>query len=440
MDDIKKNRYIQIQQQLDNRSKFFCPAKWNELYLYLNHGNTNSCHHPIPQKIPAELLTDPFVLHNTPHKLKQQQLMIDGKRPDECHMCWHIEDADPAVLSDRVAKSLLWQQDIDTLQVNKHHVPKFIEVVFDNLCNLNCSYCDSGQSSSWATHIKKSPLELNTDYRNLYSTVHISPGSTVDIYLQAWLTWWDLIRKQVDTLKISGGEPLISPNFWKFFEVLGHAPQLKFAINSNLSVDSKYLDKLATQSKNFKSIRISTSIDSKDSVAEYARKGLDYNLLYNNIHHWCKTSPDNCFMILQSTVNIFSIWGFADFIDLCAEFKTQYPNKMQAFYTTVVRFPEFQSISLLPHAIRLHLANSIKERWLQHHQTFGDSENLLINKILSYLQNDPVPLVNLDRTDLEKDLVTFIDYYDQIGKHQLKTTFPKMFVEWIDLLRQHTVQ
>ena len=77
---------------LQERSDFFCTAKWNELFLYLNHGLCNSCHHPIPHEIPKELLGDPNVLHNTPHKLAQQQLMIDGKRPKECHMCWHIED------------------------------------------------------------------------------------------------------------------------------------------------------------------------------------------------------------------------------------------------------------------------------------------------------------------------------------------------------------
>jgi organic radical activating enzyme len=269
--------------------------------------------------------------------------------------------------------------------------------------------------------------------------VHISPGSTADIYLQAWLTWWELIRKQVDVLKISGGEPLISPNFWKFFEVLGHAPQLKFAINSNLSVKTTYLDKLITQSNNFKSILISASIDGKDHLAEYVRKGLDYRLLHDNMHHWCKTSPSNCHLVLQSTVNVFSIWGFADFIDLYAELKTQYPDKVQSFYTTVVRFPEFQSLSLLPKTIRLHLANSIEEKCLQHDGIFLDSENLLINKILSYLKNDPLPQISIERRDLEKDLVTFIDYYDQIGTRRLATTFPQMFVEWIDTLRQNNI-
>ena len=431
-------RYIPIKQQLNARSEFFCPAKWNELFLYLNHGNSNSCHHPIPHRIPLELLQDPAVLHNTPHKLAQQQLMIDGKRPEECHMCWHIEDADPDVISDRITKSLVWEKDIEQLTVDTHHVPKFIEVVFDNLCNLNCSYCDSGQSSSWAAHIKKDPLQLLTDYRQLYSTVHIAPGSTINAYQQAWLAWWDSIRQQVETLKISGGEPLISPNFWQFFDVLGSAPQLKFAINSNLSVKPQYLDRLASVGDNFKSVRISVSIDGQGPMAEYARKGLDYQLLLDNAHRWCSTSPDNCYMTFQSTVNIFSVWGFADFIDLCAEFKAQYANKIQPFYTTVVRFPEFQSVSLLPKSIRLDLANNIQSTF-NRHLIFGEAEQVLVNKILSYLRNDPAPLTNINKEDLEKDLVSFIDYYEQIGTHKLDKTFPDVFTNWVAILRQNTI-
>ena len=59
-------------QKLKEKSEFFCTAKWNELYLYLNHGLTNSCHHPIPQEIPIELARiNPSVLHNTPHNNKK---------------------------------------------------------------------------------------------------------------------------------------------------------------------------------------------------------------------------------------------------------------------------------------------------------------------------------------------------------------------------------
>ena len=117
---------------LQERSDFFCTAKWNELYLYLNHGLSNSCHHPIPHAIPAELLSDPNVLHNTPHKLAQQQLMINGQRPEECHMCWHIEDLGDDIISDRILKSSDNRADIQKLKVDSTHVPRFLEVVFDD--------------------------------------------------------------------------------------------------------------------------------------------------------------------------------------------------------------------------------------------------------------------------------------------------------------------
>ena len=430
------SKYIEIKKQLDQRSNFFCPAKWTELFLYLNHGNTNSCHHPIPHRIPKELLSDPYVLHNTPFKLEQQQLMLVGQKPTECHMCWHIEEADPSAMSDRFVKGLQWKDDIDQLTIDPHGVPKLIEVVFDNLCNLNCSYCDSGQSSSWAAKLHTKTIELKTDYRQLYSKIHVKPGTIDQDYYQAWLKWWPEIRHKVDTLKISGGEPLISNYFWGFFDILGHAPQLKFSINSNLVVQQDRVQRLIDQSSNFKSIKIAVSIDGKGSIAEYARKGMNYQQLISNIEYWCKHSPDNCTISPQSTVNIFSIWGFADFLDLCAELRQRYPTKLVTFYSTLVRFPEFQSVTLLPKELRYNLAQDIEATWKRNHDVFDETEVLYINKILSYLRSEPQRLVGLDTDDLLSDLISFVDYYDEFGQHQLNDVFPAEFSDWIKLTSQ----
>jgi MoaA/NifB/PqqE/SkfB family radical SAM enzyme len=210
-----------------------------------------------------------------------QQQMIDGQRPQECHMCWHIEDLDPDVVSDRVIKSQLWQNDISTLQVDAHHVPKFIEVVFDNYCNLSCSYCDSGQSSSWAEKISRQPLQLETDYRNLYNTVHIAPGSTKNNYVMAWNKWWAEIGTQVERLKISGGEPLLSKNVWQFFETLDSDLNV-LVINSNFSVSSSLVKRFAAFAGNFYKVTISASIDATGSIAEYSRQGLNYQLFFDS--------------------------------------------------------------------------------------------------------------------------------------------------------------
>jgi organic radical activating enzyme len=423
-----------IHKILETKSEFFCPAKWTELYLYLNHGNSNSCHHPIPHEIPKELLDDPAVLHNTPHKLKMQQLMLDGHRPDECHMCWHIEDADSAAISDRILKSQKWQQHIQDLTIDPHYVPSLIEVVFDNYCNLTCSYCDSGQSSSWATKIHSEPLLLETDQRQLYSKIHIAPGTTKSEYLDAWLRWWPTIQDQVEIIRVSGGEPLISKNFWKFVDSMGTVNKLDLAINSNLSVDSKYVKRLADRAGDFSSISIGASIDATGAVAEYARQGLDYSKFIANIEYWCSETPSNCSIYLQSTVNILNVWGLTDKFDLGIQLRQRYPGRVTDLYCTVVRSPEFQSIGILPAHLKLKLHKQMQSWAAKNGQYLTSEELIYIHKIISYLANAPISNHHFTQRQLEIDFVKFLQYYDHTSKQKYQDVYPAEFVEWVHTL------
>jgi pyruvate-formate lyase-activating enzyme len=420
-----------IHKILEAKSKFFCAAKWTELYLYLNHGSSNSCHHPIPHEIPEHLLSDPAVLHNTPHKLKMQQLMLDGHRPEECHMCWHIEDADPAAVSDRLVKSQQWQQHITDLKIDPHYVPQVIEVVFDNYCNLACSYCDSGQSSSWATRIHTDPLFLDSDQRQLYSKIHIEPGTTKTAYLDAWLKWWPEVRNHLQLIKVSGGEPLISKNFWKFVDSMGTATNLNLAINSNFSVDLKHIKRLADRAGDFASVNIGASIDATGDIAEYARQGLDYNRFLANVEYWCSQTPANCSIYLQSTVNILNVWGLTDKFDLNIQLRQRYPDRVQDLYCTVVRSPEFQSIGILPahlkQQLHLHMQN-----WAEKNQQYlTGEEQIYIRKIIGYLVNDPEPQHNFTKEQLKLDFVKFLKYYDRSSKHRYQAIYPAEFLDWI---------
>ena len=417
---------------LQERSDFFCTAKWDELYLYLNHGLSNSCHHPIPHTIPAELLSDPNVLHNTPHKLAQQQLMINGQRPEECHMCWHIEDLGNDIISDRIIKSSNNRADVQKLKVDPTHVPRFLEVVFDNTCNLSCSYCDGGQSSGWATKINHQPLYLETDYRNLYSKVPIKPGSTKEQYFNAWLEWLPMIKNKIQVLKVSGGEPLLSKNFWTFFNEFGANPQLRFDINSNLSVDQKLITRFFEKAHNYNGLNIGASIDGVGDMAEYARQGLDYKQFINNVEHWCKNSPDNCTIYLQSTVNIFNIFGLTDMFDLSLDLRQRYPNKVKNFYSTMVRFPEFQNISILPKETKNQLANQIESWYVANADKLLVTEQQIVKKNIAYLFNEPKFLKEIELKKLEIDLAKFIDYYDASAAVSFTKIYPAEFITWVN--------
>ena len=419
---------------LQEKSNFFCGGKWQELYLYLNHGLSNSCHHPLPHEIPEELLSDPYTLHNTPHKLKMQQLMMAGHRPNECHMCWQIEDADPEAVSDRMVKSQIYADSISTLHPDPHHVPRFIEVVFDNYCNLTCSYCDSGQSSSWATRITQQPLPLETDHRHLYSKVHIQPGSTKPAHLDAWLRWWPEIKHRVDKLKVSGGEPLMSPNFWQFAEYSA-SPTTNFSINSNFATKTQLIQKFIDYTSGFKSVLVSASVDAVGPIAEYARQGLDYELFLRNIEYYFNNSDSRFKFNLQSTVNIFSVWGFIDKLNLSLELKRRYPDRMYTMYTTVVKFPEFQSVLLLPEATTQRMAAEI-EQWLAQHETELElNEYSFISKIATYLKHRPAHVSQIDQHKLKFDFKQFLLYYNSYSQHNYADIYPAEFVDWVDSIK-----
>jgi organic radical activating enzyme len=346
-------------------------------------------------------------------------------------MCWHIEDLDPEVVSDRVIKSQMWHDDISTLQVDAHHVPKFIEVVFDNYCNLSCSYCDSGQSSSWAEKIHRQPLQLETDYRNLYNTVHIAPGSTKNNYVTAWNKWWAEIGSQVERLKISGGEPLLSKNVWQFFETL--RPDLNvLIINSNFSVASKIIDRFIEVTTPFKNVAVAASIDAVGDIAEYARQGLDYRQFLSNVDQWCGSNKAQNVLHLQSTVNALNIWGLTDKFDLSIELGRRYPGRINPFYSTLVRFPEFQSVTVLPIDLRHSLADHITAWFGKNNQWLSEREQSYVEKIIVYLNQDPEQLVKLDVTKLQIDFKKFIMYYDTSAKKSYKEIYPTEFVQWVD--------
>ena len=424
-----------VYKKLKKRSDFFCPAKWNELYLYLNHGLSNSCHHPIPHSIPLDLAKkNPSVLHNTPHKLEQQEKMVKGIRPTECHMCWHIEDSDENAISDRILKSVDSQDDIEKLIPDPTYIPKFIEVVFDNTCNLSCSYCDGGQSSTWANRIRKNPLHLDTDHRQLYSNVPIKPGSTISEYNDIWLKWFPQIKDRLETIKLSGGEPLLSQNCWKFIESIDDASNVALSVNSNMSVKTSLVKRLLDNSNKFKSLSVSASVDATGKMAEYARQGLDYDLFLKNCHYYLQQGKKNT-LKLQGTINVLNIFNFTELFDLRIELREQYNDQIADLYVTVVRHPEFQSINILPDNIRNVLILEFEEWHRAKCQLLSDKENVYFNKILSYIKTKPKSLKNHNVDMLKKDFYNFLQYYDKNSKDSYKKIYPDSFVKWVESLK-----
>ena len=145
------------QKKLEEISPTMCLAKWNQVSLHLPTGLTNSCYHPPLHQIdPTNLDSNPAELHNTPEKLKQRQQMLNGERPEGCSYCWKMEDT--GEMSDRHYRSgEPWAiQDFESIKnnpIDSGWTPRYVEVNFNNACNLKCSYCSPQFSTTWGQEI-----------------------------------------------------------------------------------------------------------------------------------------------------------------------------------------------------------------------------------------------------------------------------------------------
>ncbi|NBU99203.1 MAG: radical SAM protein, partial [Spirochaetia bacterium] len=173
---------------------------------------------------------------------------------------------------------------------------KTLELSFDRICNFACSYCNAGYSTTWANDIKNyGPYQyMKTEGGGQYQHdgKAFEPYGKFNIdnpYIEAFFKWWPNLSKDLQELRFTGGEPVMSNNFWRLMDIIKeqHLPHMALAVNSNLGMKSSILDKLVELTNNIdvRLFDLYTSNESYGAHAEYIRDGLVYeqwkkNLIY----------------------------------------------------------------------------------------------------------------------------------------------------------------
>lgn len=347
----------------------FCLAKWHHVTMYLQSGETHSCYHPQPHRIPlSEIIDNPSALHNTSEKKEERKLMLDGGKPNGCQYCWNIEAMGPDYISDRHIRNAsifteeryeqttkgLWNQNIN---------PEYIEINFGNECNFKCGYCHPKYSTSFYKEIEKyGPVttvknhRCDIDWMKLYQREDDNP------YVDAFWKWWPELRKTLTIMRITGGEPTLHKSTWQLLDSIEADPMpwLELNINSNLGTKPLLIERLSHKVKNLtdtgkiKSFKLFTSMDTWGKRAEYIRTGLDLELWEQNFHTYLKnTDSPITFMI---TFNIFSVTTFKSFLEKFIEWRKIYgwyddptnPQHRVRFDTPYLRDPVQYDMNILP--------------------------------------------------------------------------------------------
>src|SRR5690606_29805633 len=117
-------------------------------------------------------------------------------------------------------------------------------------------------------------------------------------YIKAFWQWLPQIYSELKVLRLTGGEPFLSEDTFRFIEyVKSHPnPEMDLQFNSNLSFPAQVFERFTKEFKqvpesNYKRVTFFASLDAWGERAEYIRFGLRVDTLVENIERLLNEFP-----------------------------------------------------------------------------------------------------------------------------------------------------
>jgi uncharacterized Fe-S cluster-containing radical SAM superfamily protein len=286
---------------------------------------------------------------------------------------------------------------------------KTVEIFFDNVCNLKCRMCGSPRSHLWYDEEKElygttlSPTKYVRN--NLYKTVDI---------------------KNLEEVKIYGGEPLLSKEADDFFKNIldnGNIENLEIELVTNGTTLPlpNFLEAL-TRCKN---LSVSISVDGYDSLNEFIRSGSKWSDIYNTMNFFNELIDKRK---NQSIIRIHSAVGIYN-ANLTSELDTFVTNNFPRFFKSkqMIQFPVFLNIQNAP----LEYKNLIEPLVDQETKTYMYNGNLNHFDHFINFHNGLNKIRNENLKNINPLLQEYIDNY------KVKTDSKIFFIEQIKLMQGH---
>ena len=335
-----------------------------------------------------------------------------------------------------------------------------LEISFDRTCNFACSYCNPSFSTTWVKDINKfGPYRnINGDARSHFinKADHARPlPDDVNPYIQAFWKWWeqeDGLADNLEEIRITGGEPLMAPGVWKLFEWFKNNQErvknrkdgkvMRYAINSNLVPKDDIMDRLIELSHFVPHLEVYTSAESLGQHSEYIRDGFIWDKWLQNLTR-LHTEGNIKKTHIMMTINSLCLASIVEFMDEILAFKRKHNTHYPTMSLNILRFPSFQSCSMLPMEIRQKYSEKL-QTWLDAQikldERTKDGMPILMSiereqtqRLIDYLDIIKTPHKNVkDPEQNMRDFKQFYSQYDIRRAKNFRETFPPEFVEWFD--------
>jgi len=379
---------IQYQKLKDQISDTFCLAKFHEATIWLYSSKIASCHHTPLFSTGETILT----FYNNDAKRSQQKQMLSGMKPSECNYCWKLEEQ--GLVSDRELKSLNFKDHLSPdlyLDENYNFKPKALELAFQNTCNLACAYCSPSFSTEWINDIKKHGMYQNigTDIKRHYSR---GIDNNVPIDMNMFWRWFDGVINNLESIRITGGEPLLHEETFQTFEkVMKINPGVECVVHTNLCQKPTVIDRFISSIQKLTNVRINISNESAGDIAEYIRDGMNYKEWLDNVRLLATQSKANT--SISTTITAIALIGLDQLYKDIIEMRKKYNLKSPYISINIATYPVFQSLSCLSQTDRLFYFKKYSSLFesIQHDLLDVEKEAFIrLIKMLDVSLTDPV--------------------------------------------------
>jgi hypothetical protein len=272
---------------MELKSKAFCSASWTDINIDLSRKQIQHCCKAEFEKYTK--LSHNFI-NNSAGIVQRREESLKGINNEQCNSCWKN------YAENNSAYREIKHKDTFVVPKNANDAISYIEIKFDNVCNLSCLYCDQNYSST---------IAKEKNLKNIYKKYK---DEDLDVLLEFLNNL--LQNKKIFQINILGGEPTLSQGYHKLVKTLldNHADKnIIFITTTNGIIHPNVLQTLSSYVKTKSNWQWvwGFSGESTGKLFESIRFGSDHNIWQNNVTFF--DGFDNCEIVFDPTVNLLSI-------------------------------------------------------------------------------------------------------------------------------------
>lgn len=279
---------------------------------------------------------------------------------------------------------------------------KFLDIRWNNFCNLSCTYCTPQFSSTWGSRLGSNVKVIKHGY---------------DKELELWI-----LEKsnQIKELMLVGGEPLLMKQNYALINKL--SDDVRLSIITNLSYN---LDSLPIKEKLFNRPLDNTiwniSVENYGEKFEYIRRGADWELFKNNLKLLVNNNPNN--------VNILMVFGIFTALTLLDTVKFYYSLGIKKLQVQMLHGNLFMNVFNYPGDIIELVYNEVVSVIEWQKETFGiDYEFYKTDSLTAIAENLRLAISDSNRKIVsQQDFINGIAEYDRWQKEKFSTLWSQEY-------------